>query len=111
MLKHRPSWKKTGLVEQSPFAGTQGKKREFMNCGRRGKQPRKEYKDVARSCREKIRKSKAQLELNLATAVKDNKTWFYKYINNKRRENAYLHLLLDVEGNTVTKDEEKARGT
>ena len=30
-----------------------------------------DYKDVVRICREKIRKAKAQLELKLATAVKE----------------------------------------
>ena len=33
----------------------------------------KEYKDVVKMCREKIRKVKAQLELNLAAGVKRNK--------------------------------------
>jgi len=36
-------------------------------------------------CREKIRKAKAQLELSLATEVKENKKLFYKYINRKRK--------------------------
>ena len=31
-------------------------------------------------CREKIRKAKAQLELNLATKVKENNNYFYKHI-------------------------------
>ena len=34
---------------------------------------RKEYKEVVKMCREKIRKAKAQLELNLAAGVKGNK--------------------------------------
>jgi len=38
----------------------------------------KEYKEVVKMCREKIRKAKAQLELNLATGVKRNKKLFYK---------------------------------
>ncbi|GAB0179390.1 mitochondrial enolase superfamily member 1 [Grus japonensis] len=65
-----------------------------------------DYKDVMRLCREKIRRAKAQLELNLATAVKDNK----KCISNKRRTKDNLHPLLqeDARGNIVTKDEEKA---
>jgi len=29
--------------------------------------------------------AKAQLELNLATVVRDNKKGFYKYINNKKK--------------------------
>ena len=47
-------------------------------------------------CREKIRKPKAQLELNLATKVKGNNKYFYKYINSKRRARENLHPLLDT---------------
>ncbi|KAK4827789.1 hypothetical protein QYF61_021742 [Mycteria americana] len=61
-----------------------------------------------RLCREKIRRAKAQLELNVPTAVKGNKKCFYKYISNKRRARENLHPLLDAGGNIVTKDEEKA---
>jgi len=43
-----------------------------------------EYRHLIRSCREEIRKAKAQLEFNLATVVRDNKKCFYKYINNKK---------------------------
>ena len=59
-------------------------------------------------CREKIRKAKAQLELNLVTKVKDKNKYFYKYINSKRRARESLHPLLDAEGNLVTKDQDKA---
>ena len=59
-------------------------------------------------CREKTGKAKAQLELNLATKVKENNKYFYKYINSKRRARENLHPLLDAEGNLVTKDQDKA---
>jgi len=36
-----------------------------------------EYRGLIRSCREEIRKAKAQLELRLATVVRDNKNIFY----------------------------------
>ena len=58
--------------------------------------------------KEKIRKGKAQLELNLATKLKDNNKYFYKCINSKRRARENLHPLLDTKGNLVTKDQEKA---
>ncbi len=45
-------------------------------------------------CREKIRKAKAQLEMNLATKVSNK--YFYKYINSKRRARENLHPLLDA---------------
>ena len=58
-------------------------------------------------CREKIRKAKAQLKVNLATGVKRNKKLFYKYINSKRRTKKNLHSLLDEAGNVTTEDKEK----
>ena len=42
------------------------------------------YKEVAKVCRVEVRKAKAQPELKLATAVKENKKTFYKYISGKR---------------------------
>lgn len=52
---------------------------------------------------EKIQKVKAKLELNLATAVKDNKM-FYKYINIKWKGKENLRPLLDITGNVTTED-------
>ena len=49
-----------------------------------GQAIQEDYKDVMSLRGEKIRRAKAQLELNLATAVKDNKKCFYKCINEKR---------------------------
>ncbi|KAK4815363.1 hypothetical protein QYF61_001351 [Mycteria americana] len=60
------------------------------------------------SVREKIRRAKAELELNLATAVKDSKKYFFKYISSKRTAKENLQPLVDRGGNTVTKDEEEA---
>ena len=37
-----------------------------------------DYKEVAKVCREEVRKAKAQLEFRLASAVKENKKSFYK---------------------------------
>jgi len=67
-----------------------------------------EYKGLVRSCREEIKKAKAQLELRLATVVRDNKKYFYKYVSNKKRAKENLHPLLDVGENIPNKDEEKA---
>lgn len=54
-------------------------------------------------CREKIRKAKAQLELNKTTEAKDNNNSFYKYVNNKSRAQENLH----PGGNIVIDSEEK----
>ncbi|KAK4807856.1 hypothetical protein QYF61_007762 [Mycteria americana] len=75
---------------------------------KKGQATQEDYRDVLRLCRAKIRRAKAQLELNLTTAVKDSKKRFYKYINNKRRAKENLHPLSDTGGNKVTKDEGKA---
>ncbi|KAK4820612.1 LOW QUALITY PROTEIN: hypothetical protein QYF61_001918 [Mycteria americana] len=84
------------------------KKRRVYDLWKKGQATQEDYKGVARLCREKIRRAKAELELNLATAVKDNKKYFFKYISSKRRAKENLQPLLDWGGNTVTKDEEKA---
>ncbi|KAK4810498.1 LOW QUALITY PROTEIN: hypothetical protein QYF61_004278 [Mycteria americana] len=81
---------------------------EFSIRGKKGQATQEEYRDLVKSSREKIRKAKAQLELNLATVVRDNKKCFYKYINNKKRAKENLPPLLDAGGNIATKDEEKA---
>lgn len=64
--------------------------------------------DVMRLCRGKIRRATPQLELYLATAIKENKRCFYRYISNKRAAKENLHPLLVAEVNIVTKDEGKA---
>ena len=68
----------------------------------------RDYKEVAKVCREEVRKAKAQLELRLATAVKEKKKSFYEYINGKRRTKENFHRLLDAVGNVTTEDKEKA---
>ncbi|KAK4821664.1 hypothetical protein QYF61_027132 [Mycteria americana] len=75
---------------------------------KKGQATQEDYKGVARLCREKIRRAKTELELNLAAAVKDNKKHFFKCISSKRRAKENLQPLVDGGGNTVTKDEEKA---
>ena len=36
-------------------------------------------------CKDRIRKAKAQMEMNLARDVKDNKKGFYRYIGRRRQ--------------------------
>ncbi|KAK4810884.1 hypothetical protein QYF61_013292 [Mycteria americana] len=84
------------------------KKRRVYDLWKKGQATQEDYKGVARLCREKIRRAKAELELSLAAAVKDNKKHFFKYISSNRRAKENLQALVDGGGNTVTKDEEKA---
>ncbi|KAK4819946.1 hypothetical protein QYF61_015846 [Mycteria americana] len=74
------------------------KKGRVYDLWKKEQATQEDYKDFVRLCREKIRRAKAQLELNLATAIKDNKKCFYKYISNKRRAKENLHPLLDTGG-------------
>jgi len=76
------------------------KKRRVCHLWKKGQEAQElEYRGLIRSCRQKIRKAKAQLELNPATVVRDNKKCFYKYINNKKGAKQNLHPLLDAGGN------------
>lgn len=56
---------------------SRGKKR-ISDFWKKGRVTKEEYKDVVRSCREKIRKAKAQLELSLVGAMKGNRKCFRK---------------------------------
>lgn len=51
----------------------------------------------------KIRRAKVQGHIDLASAVKDRKKCFCKYINNKRSTKENLRLLLDA-GENIAPD-------
>ena len=50
--------------------------RRIYHTWKEGHRTQRQYKEVVKTCREKIRKAKDQLELNLATGVKENKNLF-----------------------------------
>ena len=54
-----------------------------------------DYKEVAKVCREEVRKAKAQLELRLATAVKENKKSFLNIsmVSEEPRRISILYLM------------------
>jgi len=66
--KEKPVRKKTSLAGQRDLSRAQVKKGEFIAIGRMGRQLRR----TTKTFREKIRRVKAQLELNLAPAIKDS---------------------------------------
>jgi len=84
------------------------KKGRVYPLWKKGQATQEEYRGLIRSCREEIRTAKAQLDLRLATVVRDNKKCFYKYLNNKKRAKENLHVLLHVGGDIANKDEEQA---
>ncbi|KAK4816237.1 hypothetical protein QYF61_013645 [Mycteria americana] len=59
--RRRPAW-----LNRELLLGLR-KKRRIYHFWKKGQASQEEYRDLVKSCREKIRKAKAQLELNLAT--------------------------------------------
>jgi len=55
-----------------------------------------------------VRKAKAQMELNQAKDVKDNKKDFFQHIGNKRKTQENVGPLLNKMGDLVSQDMEKA---
>lgn len=82
VMQAEPSGKMIGLSELQSLAGTQGGgKREGERVWPLGQAAQENHRDVMRLFRDKIRMDKVQLGLNMATAIKDNKDYFYKYMN------------------------------
>ncbi|PKU42582.1 adaptin ear-binding coat-associated protein 1 [Limosa lapponica baueri] len=74
----RPAWLNKEIGSQLR------EKRRVYGLWKKGQATQEDYKGVVKLCREKIRKAKAQLELNLALDVKNNKKNFYKYISGEK---------------------------
>ncbi|KAK4818426.1 hypothetical protein QYF61_012960, partial [Mycteria americana] len=87
-----------GLVGDVVVAGCLGLSNhdmiEFSIRGEKGHATQEEYRDLVKSCREKIRKAKALLELNLATSQGESPS--------------FIGFGAGGGGNIATKDEEKA---
>ncbi|KFQ63342.1 hypothetical protein N334_13791, partial [Pelecanus crispus] len=83
-------------------------KRELHRQWKQGQVSWGEYRETTQLCREEVRQAKAQLELNLARDVKNNKKGFYKYINQKRKVKESVPPLMNKNGDLVSTDKEKA---
>ena len=59
-------------------------------------------------CRDRIRKAKAQKELNLARGVKNNKKGFYRYACRRRQTKENVPPLIDEDRAVASSDMEKA---
>ena len=53
-------------------------------------------------CVERIRKTKAQMELNLVRDMKNNKKGFYRYISQKRQAKESVFPLINEKGELAT---------
>ena len=67
-----------------------------------------EYRAVVPVCRDRMRKAKVQMELNLARDVKDNKKGFYRYIGRRRQGKESAPPVMKGNGELASSDIEKA---
>jgi len=59
-------------------------------------------------CRDRIRKAKTKMELNLARDVKDNKKGFYRYIGRRRQAKESIPHLIKGNGKLASSGIEEA---
>lgn len=103
-------WNIEEEVQLRALPETQGENRRVYDHWKKGKATQEDYKDVMRFCREKIRRTKDQQELNnfdyrkniqnnTKTTTKPNKTSLFKYICNRRIVIENFHPLFIALGN------------
>ncbi|KFQ53309.1 hypothetical protein N333_01103, partial [Nestor notabilis] len=98
----RPPWMEKELLRK-----LRGKKEAYRQW-KQGQATWGDYRNVVREARDQVRKAKAQLELNLARDVKNNRKGFYRYIANKRHGRDNVGPLRKPPGGLATLDLEKA---
>ena len=59
-----------------------------------------EYRALVHVCRDRLRKAKVQMEMNLARDVKDNKKGFYRYTGRRRQAKESIPHLMKGNGGT-----------
>ncbi|KFQ43546.1 hypothetical protein N333_06642, partial [Nestor notabilis] len=97
----RPPWMDMELLRK-----LRGKKEAYRRW-KRGQATWEDYRNVVREARNQVRKAKAQLELNLARDVKNNRKGFYRYVTNKRQTRDNVGPLRKLLGELGTLDLEK----
>ncbi|KFW65506.1 hypothetical protein AS28_00874, partial [Pygoscelis adeliae] len=97
----RPAWLSQDLPAKLKH------KTKMHRQWRQGYASWEDYKDIARECREGIRKAKDQLELNLARDVKNNKKSFFRCIGQQRKMKETVPTLMSETGDLATADMEK----
>ncbi|KFW72584.1 hypothetical protein AS28_04447, partial [Pygoscelis adeliae] len=99
----RPAWLSKDLLVKLKC------KKEMHRQWNQGCVSWEEYRDTPWMCRDGIRKAKAQLEVNLARDVKNNKMTFYKYVGQKRKIKEKVPPLVNKTGELVTTNVGKAK--
>ncbi|PKU45859.1 rna-directed dna polymerase from mobile element jockey-like [Limosa lapponica baueri] len=83
-------------------------KRKVYDLWKKGLVTYEQYQGVVKIRGGKIRRAKAQADLNLATTVKDNKKSVFQYINKKRKTRENVGPLMNEVGALVVEHTEKA---
>ncbi|PKU43200.1 glycerol kinase [Limosa lapponica baueri] len=98
----RPAWMNKELLDnlKSTKEAYRGWKQGQVDC--------EEYRETVQVARNHFRQAKAQLELNLARDIKDNKKNFCKYVSAKRKTREGVGPLWKETGDLVSQDMEKA---
>ncbi|CAM4551684.1 unnamed protein product [Caretta caretta] len=98
----QPAWLNGEILADLKHKKAAYKKRKV------GHMTREEYKNIARACRNEIRRAKSHLELQLVRDVKSNKKGFFRYVGNKKKAKESVGPLMNEGGNLVMEDVEKA---
>jgi len=88
----QPAWLNRGLL-----LGLRTKRRVY-HLWKKGQATQKEHGGLVRSCTEELRKAKAQLELRLATVVRDNKKMFLQIHPQQKEGQGKCPPLIGCEG-------------
>ena len=64
----------------------QESKKKMHKQWKQGQLSREEYRDATRPCKDRVRKTKVQLELGLARGTKKDKKGFSRYSNQKQSQ-------------------------
>jgi len=98
----RPAWMSKELLAELRW------KRKVHGMWNEGQTTWEEYRNVARTCRDAMRKAKAHMELNLARDIKSHNKGFFNYISSKQKTKDNVGPLLNEVNVLVTEDAEKA---
>ncbi|KFQ42530.1 hypothetical protein N333_10137, partial [Nestor notabilis] len=98
----RPPWMDKELLRK-----LRGEKEAYRRW-KQGQAAREEYSNVVWKARDQVRKAKAQLELNLARDVRNNRKGFCRYVANKRQGRDNVGPVRKPLGEAATLDLEKA---
>lgn len=83
--ENKQSGRKIAWMSKELLTEIRDKKHDVYKRWKVGQVTQEEHRDTVQLCRDGVRKAKAHLDLNLATATKCNKKGVYNYINSKRK--------------------------